>query len=386
MLYIKVAEGYDLAKLTTIFVRHKLNAELNVGNGEIVVRGGAVSEEFSKELCEQVKLVSIANYAADEAICPPGDECKPKPKEAADHKVITTANPQVDCSNTESTVAMPAVVTPQANASAPAVACPQAVQSYTGEIHRGDIFWTNFGDAPNGYGVYKIRPSVIVSNPRGLNGANVLVVPMSSSASSLKHAYYPTHLEFSWDRASYSRDGSNSCRFPQKTGVFMADKICTIEKTNLISRIGHISAEILQKLEGCMMSALGINVLTTGIDEPVLSLLQIELLEKINISKLRQISSDSTASLDEKAKKILSLYGLDLNKAGVPYLLEACTVKVSPDKKALPEILAAVAEKHKGVDKNEMQRLIIARLKETLGMKYSPANQFVRLVRYIIHA
>ena len=98
------------------------------------------------------------------------------------------------------------------------------------KIKRGDVFWVSF-DPSIGGEIKKKRPAVVVSTDKAnpyLNRA--AVVPLSSKISRI----YPSEARIS---------------FQDKESKAMADQIRTISKGRLISKIGSLPLEEMEKIE-----------------------------------------------------------------------------------------------------------------------------------------
>lgn len=82
---------------------------------------------------------------------------------------------------------------------------------------------------------------------------------------------------------------------------------------------------------------------------------------------------------DIKAQRILELFGFNFKRNGVLYLLKA--IIASPKYLYFNlETLSESVSKTEGIDKEEVKRLIIARIKETFGFRKAPTVDFIRLV------
>jgi len=97
-------------------------------------------------------------------------------------------------------------------------------------IKRGNVFWVSF-DASIGGEIKKKRPAVVVSTDKANPYLNrVAVIPLSSKISRI----YPSEARIS---------------FQDKERKAMADQIRTISKRRLISKIGNLPLEEMEKIE-----------------------------------------------------------------------------------------------------------------------------------------
>ncbi len=98
------------------------------------------------------------------------------------------------------------------------------------KIKRGDVFWVSFDPSIRGE-IKKKRPAVVVSTDKANPYLNrVVVIPLSSKISRI----YPSEARIS---------------FQDKESKAMADQIRTISKRRLISKIGSLPLEEMEKIE-----------------------------------------------------------------------------------------------------------------------------------------
>lgn len=98
------------------------------------------------------------------------------------------------------------------------------------KIKRGDVFWVSF-DPSIGGEIKKKRPAVVVSTDKANPYLNrVVVIPLSSKISRI----YPSETRIS---------------FQDKESKAMTDQIRTISKGRLISKIGNLPLEEMEKIE-----------------------------------------------------------------------------------------------------------------------------------------
>ncbi len=110
-----------------------------------------------------------------------------------------------------------------------------------------------------------------------------------------------------------------------------------------------------------------------------LNMVQIQLLSLVDINELFKIAQ-VRASDKIKAENIIKLFGFDMQRNGVQYLFKA--ILISPKKAYfnLETLCDSVAKSEPDVGKDEIKRLIVARVKELFKFKKSPTIEFIRLV------
>ncbi len=106
-------------------------------------------------------------------------------------------------------------------------------------MQRGDVWWVNF-DPSMGGEIQKIRPAVIVSNNAFNDIMNrVQVVPLTSNI----ERCYPCE-------AYVEIEGRKS--------KAMADQLVTVSKLRFKTKIGRVSAQHLEDIEGAIKVQLGL--------------------------------------------------------------------------------------------------------------------------------
>jgi mRNA interferase MazF len=106
-------------------------------------------------------------------------------------------------------------------------------------LKRGEVYWLAFDPSVGGE-IQKTRPAVIVSNDAANQALNrTLVVPLSSQTARV----YP-------GEALVQLNGE-----PRKA---MADQLTTASKQRFRSRLGQISSQDMERIEGAILLQLGI--------------------------------------------------------------------------------------------------------------------------------
>lgn len=103
-------------------------------------------------------------------------------------------------------------------------------------IFWGDIFWINFGDS---FGCEQrgVRPALVVQNNKGNAFApTVLVCPITSK----NKKNLPTHISIGQE-SGLSRES-----------VVLFEQVTCVDKTRVMSKIGHIDGKMKQKIIECL--------------------------------------------------------------------------------------------------------------------------------------
>lgn len=145
-----------------------------------------------------------------------------------------------------------------------------------------------------------------------------------------------------------------------------------VKKTNEITSVGREEKQLSQNVKNMEEKGYIETPQKVMVDpnEPKerkdVNMVQIRLLSFVDINELLKISQEH--STDEvKAEKILKLFGFDFNKKGVLYVLKA--IIASPkDAYFNLETLSESVSKEESIDKEEVKRLIVARVKENFWL------------------
>lgn len=108
-------------------------------------------------------------------------------------------------------------------------------------MRRGEVWWVNFDPSVGGE-IKKTRPAIIVSNDASNEHMNrVQVIPLTSNVS----RFYPCEC---------------AVTVAGKTSKAMADQIMTVSKKRLHDRMGAVSADDMEAVEGVIRVQLGLGV------------------------------------------------------------------------------------------------------------------------------
>lgn len=110
---------------------------------------------------------------------------------------------------------------------------------------------------------------------------------------------------------------------------------------------------------------------------------QRELLKFANITDVYNICSD-TMSEKEKVKLLLEIFGFDSNKRGVELLNDVIFASLRCQYYNLETLSNLVHKIRPETVPAEIQRLIVARVKENFKMKKAPTSGFIRLINNLI--
>ncbi len=110
---------------------------------------------------------------------------------------------------------------------------------------------------------------------------------------------------------------------------------------------------------------------------------QRELLKFANMQDVYNISSDAMSDKD-KVKILLEIFGFDSSRRGVEFLNDAIFASLRCQYYNLETLSNLVNKIHPETVPSEIQRLIVARVKENFKMKKAPTSDFIRLINNLI--
>lgn len=277
------------------------------------------------------------------------------------------------------------------------------------KVKRAEVYLCNFGETLEHEQAGK-RYAIIIQNDDGNQySPNTIVLPLTTQ----HKPNLPVHYIFKFSSENMV-DYSNA-KVSEKNNVALGEAITTISKSRLIKYLGTMTEDFIdEKIQPIIDRSLGLKrkTETVTVSKPEvktvirtktvyvekdsdavqmaiatyrdLNLAQIQLLSFVDINELISISK-TLATDREKAYKILQLFGFDFSENGVPYLLDA--ICISPKSKYfnLETLSKKLYETGKyTIEELEIQRLIVARVKEKFRFKKSPTIDFIRLVNRLL--
>lgn len=377
-------EGYIMLQLQTkkfdIFRISKLIAKYNVKasiSNQLITLNGEISDELLDELCGGITICNIQNF---------------------DSEVIPLIQSETNDSESDEVVLDSTRVK---GVEVDDVALEQTfVEKYDllyPTVKRGEVYFCDFGEPYCSEQGYE-RPAIVVQNDDGnLHSPTTIVL----SCTTKQKNCLPVHYCFTFSNENMIDYDTVRARLEQST--VMAEQIQTVDKSRLRKFLGTMTPEFMDKMQEIIDISLGLQrqekVITrtetvyvdkiiyrdasVNIDAPKerrdLNIVQMQLLSLVDINELFKIAH--SRDLDNiKAEKIIKLFGFDMNKNGVQYLFKAILVSPKKDYFNLETLCDSIAENEPDLERDEIKRLIIARIKEQFVLKKCPAIDFIRLV------
>lgn len=366
----------DICRISKLLVKYNIKASIT---DSVITLDGDVSDDLLTQLCGSIDIHAVQNFISHEPLYVSKGTSFAKSEKHIEHEVVEEPK---KVETTQDTHILSRKL-------------PEYALVYS-KVKRGEMYWCDFGE-PYGSEQGGYRPAIIIQNDDGnLSSPTTIVIPCTTA----HKPKLPTHYICTF--SSQNIIDYDLERVGTAENVFLAEHIYTVAKARLRKYIGTLTPEVMEILQEKIDISLHLSreIKTivkqekVYVDRPVpkkamanqevpkerkdVNMAQVQLLSFVDINELLKISR--SYSTDEvKAQKILELFGFDFNKNGVQYLLKAIITSPKDAYFNLETLSESVSQKE-GIDKEEIKRLIVARVKERFGFKKSPTIDFIRLI------
>lgn len=368
---------FDICRISKLLVKHNIKASIS---NQVITLDGEISDELLGELCDGITICNVQNFGGEvipliqkETNYPESDEIVSTPTEVEDVAVKTPSD---------------------------VVLAPQITEKYDllySTVKRGEVYLCDFGE-PYGSEQGNKRYAIVVQNDDG-NFHSPTTIVLACTTEQKKRL--PVHYHFVFSNENMI--DYDVIRVGMEQNVVMAEQIRTVDKTRLRKFLGTMTPEFMNKMQDIIDISLNLQrqekVITKTekvyVDKPVyinvpadtnapkerkdLNMVQIQLLSLVDVNELFKIAQ-ARDSDKIKAEKILELFGFDMQKNGVQYLFKAILISPKEAYFNLETLCDSVAKSEPNVEKDEIKRLIVARIKEQFKFRKSPTIDFIRLV------
>ncbi len=381
------AKSIDICRISKLLARYDVKASIS---NSVITLSNDVSDELLTQLCGSIKIDAVQNFISEEPLFFSTETTSAKSAECIQTEVVEKPI-EAETTLVEGT---PKVDTTQLSPT-----LSHYIPAYDliySKVKRGEIYLCDFGK-PYGSEQGKMRPAIIIQNNIGnLYSPTTIVVACTSK----NKKNLPTHYNTCFSTKNMV-DFSTS-QISMKENVIMAEHIKTVDKTRLRKYLGTLKPDFMKILDSKINISLHLNEESQTVvkekiyvDEPKTStevetpkerkdvnMIQVQLLSFVDIKELIRISQ-SISNDEVKAQRILELFGFDFKRNGVQYLLKA--IIASPKNAYFNlETLSEAVSQTEGIDKEEIKRLIVARVKETFGFRKAPTIDFIRLINIFL--
>ena len=368
---------FDICRVSKLLVKYKIKASIS---DQVITLDGEVSDELLDELCNGLTISNVQNFSSEVFPLTLNESDLPK----SDDIVSSSTKGESVVKETSSHVAL----------------IPQITEEYDllyPTVKRGAVYWCDFGE-PYGSEQGYIRYAIVVQNDiANFNSSTTIVLPCTTS----HKKRFPVQYNFVFSNENMI--DYDVIRVGTKENVVEAGQIRTIDKTRLRKFLGTMTPEFMNEMQDIIDISLNLQrkekVITKTekvyVDKPVyinvpadtntpkerkdLNMVQIQLLSLVDVKELFKIAQ--TRYSDKiKAERILELFGFNMQKNGVKYLFKAILISPKDAYFNLETLCDSVAKSEHNVEKDEIKRLIVARIKEQFKFRKSPTIDFIRLV------
>ena len=367
------AKSIDICRISKLLVRYNIKASIT---DSVITLDGDVSDELLIKLCGGIDINAVQNFISEEPLYVPTETTSVKSEERIETEVVEEPK-EVETTQLSS-----------------ALSChPSKYDLIYSEVKRGEVYMCDFGEPYGNEQGFK-RYAIVIQNDDGnLHSPTTIVIACTTKPKrNLPVHCYCTFSTKNMIDYDFKRVGNEE-------NVIMTEQIRTVDKRRLRKYIGTLTPDFMKEIEGkidislhlareaennvkqemgCVDSHKKMVETETPKERKDVNMVQIKLLSFVDINELLKISqSDSTDEV--KVQKILDLFGFDFNRNGVQYLFKAI---IDSPKNAYfnLETLSESVSKKESIDKEEIKRLIVARVKETFGFRKAPTTDFIRLV------
>lgn len=245
-------------------------------------------------------------------------------------------------------------------------------------VKRGELYICDFGEPYGSEQGYK-RFALIVQNNRGNRVSPTTIVVACTTK---KKTNLPVHYHFNLS-PSIMKD-YNQKRIGEEVdgNTILAEQIKTVDKKRLRKFLGTMTDEFMDEVQKVIDISLDLKRDTVKSVQD-LSIIQIQLLAKANIEKLLEISR--TIEPDGiKIKRIIELFGFDLESEGAQYLVKAICLATKADYSDLENLCEEISKEKHTLSKEKMKAIIVTTIKEKFNFETSVAIEFIRLISILL--
>ena len=378
------AKSIDMCRISKLLVRYNIKACIT---DSVITLSGDISDELLNQLCGSININAIQNFISEEPLYVSTETTSVKSEKHTQTEVVEKPS-EIESTQVEKT--------PKVDTTQPSPTLSHHPSTYDliySEVKRGEVYMCDFGEPYGNEQGFK-RYAIIIQNDDGnLYSPTTIVLACTTEY----RRFFPMHIHCAFSPRNMI--DYDLARVGSKENVIMTEQIRTVDKTRLRKYIGTLTPDFMKIIEGKIDISLHLSrdVKTITKQEKLyinnsnaiaktetpkerkdVNMTQVQLLSFVDIKELVRISQ--SLSTDEiKAQKILNLFGFDLKKNGVQYLFKA--IIASPKNAYFNlETLSEKVSRTEGIDKEEIKRLIVARVKENFGFRKAPTIDFIRLV------
>lgn len=253
-----------------------------------------------------------------------------------------------------------------------------------GEVYRCD-FWFPYG-SEQGFERY----AIIIQNDDG-NLHSPTTIVLACTTEDKKDLIVHIVISFSEENMiDYNEEIIGT-----EVNTILGEQIKTVDKTRLKEYLGTLTPEFMDnQIQRIIEKSLALKM-RKPIEKKIyveskrdtnrkdLNMNQVIMLSNISIQKLLKIKESSKTTY-EKCTEILELFNFDIKKNGIQYLIKTILNTPKYEQYNLENLIERIGKiEELTISEDEVKRLIVARVKETLKIKGCTID-FIRLVNCFI--
>lgn len=361
-------KSINICRISKLLVKYNIKSSIT---DSVITLEGDIPDDLLTQLCDSININGIQNFISQEPLSALSENSFLQNEKSAQAEVVEKPKDIATVCAEEKQQVEKIQATPILSHNT------SEYDIIYSKVKRGEVYLCDFGE-PYGSEQGFMRYAIIVQNDDGnFHSPSTIVIACTSEHKKRLPVHF--HCTFS---------SSNMVDYDlEKVGsdenVIMAEQIKTVDKTRLRKYLGMLTTDFMEQIDEKLNISLQLSKKVmvdpnAPKERKDVNIVQIRLLSFVDINELLKISQEH-ATDEVKAEKILKLFGFDFNKKGVLYVLKA--IIASPkDVYFNLETLSESVSKEESIDKEEVKRLIVARVKETFGFRKAPTVDFIRLV------
>lgn len=376
-------KSINICRISKLLVKYNIKSSIT---DSVITLEGDIPDDLLTQLCDSININGIQNFISQEPLSALSETSFSQNEKSAQAEVVEKPKDITTVCVEEKQQVEKIQATPLLSHNT------SEYDLIYSKVKRGEVYLCDFGE-PYGSEQGFMRYAIIVQNDDGnFHSPTTIVIACTSEHKKRLPVHF--HCTFSSSNmVDYDLEKVGSAE-----NVIMAEQIQTVDKTRLRKYLGMLTTDFMEQIDEKLNISLQLSQKVKTIEKKVyietpqkvmvdpnapkerkdVNMVQIRLLSFVDINELLKISQEH-ATDEVKAEKILKLFGFDFNKKGVLYVLKA--IIASPkDAYFNLETLSESISKEESIDKEEVKRLIVARVKETFGFRKAPTVDFIRLV------
>lgn len=361
-------KSINICRISKLLVKYNIKSSIT---DSVITLEGDIPDDLLTQLCDRININGIQNFISQEPLSALSETSFSQNEKSAQAEVVEKPKDIATVCAEEKQQVEKIQATPILSHNT------SEYDIIYSKVKRGEVYLCDFGE-PYGSEQGFMRYAIIAQNDDGnFHSPTTIVIACTSE----HKKRLPVHLHCAFSSSNmvdYDLEKVGSTE-----NVIMAEQIRTVDKTRLRKYLGMLTTDFMEQIDEKLNISLQLSQKVmvdpnAPKERKDVNMVQIRLLSFVDINELLKISQEH-ATDEVKAEKILKLFGFDFNKKGVLYVLKA--IIASPkDVYFNLETLSESVSKEESIDKEEVKRLIVARVKETFGFRKAPTVDFIRLV------